>query len=129
MKMVKVKTAELIGSALDWAVAKADGFRVQYSRRMGLHCAEIMRVSAAETFIRMGCSYRPSADWSQGGPLIEKYKLRLVPCDAGYFSYTDYMAFEGVGETALIAACRAIVYHKIGDVVSVPADLINGGGV
>lgn len=132
MKMVEVKTAELIGSALDWAVAKADGFRVQYSRRMGLHCAEIMRVSAAETFIRMGCSYCPSTDWSQGGPLIEKYRVGI---------YCDYTPSEAItanvtgsgavatGETFLIAACRAIVAANLGDVVSVPAELINEGGL
>jgi len=107
-QMIEVKTENLAGLALDWAVAQIENFPVQYSRRLGLHCASVLRVSAEPSFVRMGGRYSPSTYWSQGGPLIEKYKPDIV-----YHS-----------ETVLIAACRAIVAGKLGDTIAIPAELL-----
>ena len=55
---MKLKTSELTGAALDWAVAKCEGY-------VGVALQE-----------RTGTDwYSPSTDWSQGGPIIEREKL------------------------------------------------------
>lgn len=120
MKMVEVKTAELIGSALDWAVAQVEGRQVTPLKTgliFGVECGHL-------------CQY--STSWRQGGPLIDKYKVCTGWIgDAPIAFMLDHKYKDGVrvAPTPLIAACRAIVAAKLGDVVSVPAELVNGGGV
>lgn len=66
-----------------------------------------------------------SSDWSQCGPLIEKYKVTLEP-GAGWFCSPDKWLARIVddrGETGIIAEtpqiaiCRCIVASKYGDEV------------
>lgn len=128
MKMVEVKTAELIGSALDWAVA-------QIEKPANLICLNSFNGGPRTR----GNLPHYSADWSQGGPMIEKYDITFMRgvegADEKYFavmaapSRTSIGQQTAGGETHLIAACRAIVAAKLGDVVSVPAELVNGGAV
>lgn len=94
MSMVKVKTSELIGPALDWAVATAEGISIHAL------CAGGFAVNCED--------YSPSTDWSQGGPLIEKYL-------GGCLLRVDEL---------LLNAMRAIVLEQLGDVVSVPAEIV-----
>lgn len=102
-----MKTSELSGPALDWAVAKCDGitsgkdFAWFYDRR---------------------AAYRFSTDWSQGGPIIEREKLTIE------WTGEDWMAFirhdeEFFGPTPLIAAMRCFVASRLGDEVAVPEEL------
>lgn len=110
--MVEVKTADLIGPALDWAVALA------------VRGADQMPSPAQ---FKIWDDYHPSTDWAQGGPLIDKYRIWL---SGPIFNRKDYSAAvdtgtdESRGTTALIALCRALVTAKLGDVVQVPAQLI-----
>ncbi|MFC0667073.1 phage protein NinX family protein [Azotobacter chroococcum] len=131
MEMIEVNTAELVGPALDWAVAKADDLPVQYSKRLGVHLAKLIVISGDPNFLPMGARYAPSRLWSQGGPLIEKYQMELdfqheglvfaYPCDD---DGNDNAGENGsFGPTHLIAACRSIVSAKLGDTVQVPAEL------
>ena len=55
---MKVKTADLIGPALDWAVAAAD-------KRIILIFDD-------------SYSFTPSVLWSQGGPIIEQREIELL---------------------------------------------------
>ncbi|MCX7132320.1 phage protein NinX family protein [Aeromonas sp.] len=138
--MVEVKTAELIGPALDWAVAKSIGLTIfaMGDNWPGNYAATI---TAAERPIVILCligrlwrehqgvtvPWTPSTDWAQGGPLIDKYRIWL---SGPIFNRKDYSAAvdtgtdESRGTTALIALCRALVTAKLGDVVQVPADLV-----
>ena len=122
MSMIEVKTSELIGAALDWAVAWIEGDKVS---------VEDGYVVVAEFNEQHGdffnVCYSPSADWSQGGPLIEKHKVIIA-----YHNAPDRMPVATTietnpdyefGATPLIAAMRAIVAAKLGDVVSVPSEL------
>ncbi|WP_339731424.1 phage protein NinX family protein [uncultured Pseudomonas sp.] len=130
----EVKTVDLVGAALDWAVANAVGLPL---------CEE----ACQGDFILIGHGdgdlerFAPSTDWSQCGPLRDKYKVCVFDAgpqeaygnkemvaatlDTG-FSWIDTSFKEagGVGETAPIAICRAVVRHESGDVVRVPAELI-----
>ena len=145
MEMIEVKTAELAGPALDWAVAEAEGIQRfvmgndwpgnsavddAADRDRVVICNLIGRLVVA----RGGWSdeWKPSASWTQGGPLIEKYLIAFcvehedvilaVLCD----DYGMYVSGWRQGETHLIAACRAVVASKLGDTVQVPAALIGG---
>lgn len=124
---MKIKTSELSGVALDWAVAQVEKVPV-YFERMGLgYWREISKLPGAE-FI----PYAPSTDWSQCGPLIEKNRIEFTferdgvlfaeMCNADGNYCVPYTGMYG--HTYLISACRAIVSAKLGDEVEVPEELL-----
>ena len=120
MEMIEVKTAELIGPALDWAVdvATADLFDLHPDRSERI----IGQILCGE--------FSPSTDWAQGGPLIDRHKVSIAyhngPDCAPMACLRDTHPALECGETVLIAACRAIVAAKLGDTVRVPAVLVEG---
>lgn len=125
MNVIEVKTAELEGAALDWAVALADG------RDMGLFVPCGSRVQICGMW-SSGCTWAPTTDWAQGGPLIEKHNAAIVSMgggvwgaeiDAEYYMY-EALSISHEGATPLIALCRAVVGWVIGETVSVPAELV-----
>jgi len=95
---MKMKTNELTGAALDWAVAKCAG-AVGANDRLPW--------------------YTPSTDWSQGGPIIEREGLTLDQWD----DYPRWRSGNSYGTTPLIAAMRCYVASKLGDEIEVPAEL------
>lgn len=136
--MIEVKTAELAGPALDWAVAEAEGIQRfvmgndwpgnsavddAADRDRVVICNLIGRLVVA----RGGWSdeWKPSASWAQGGPLIDKHRMSFWGGEN--YVYAVCAGGEGYGLTHLIAACRAIVAAKLGDTVRVPAALLAGG--
>ena len=114
---MKIKTADLIGPALDWAVAKGEGFSSH----------------AALSLVILG-SYNPSINWAQGGPIIEREELGLkrnAPCSQGReWEASPSITAKGAGgkwgygPTPLIAAMRCFVTSKLGDEVDVPKELL-----
>jgi len=131
--MIEVKTAELVGPALDWAVGIADGWeadRPQDGQLRKTRCGVTQCVLVgAQRLCPEGYRYSPSTDWSQGGPLIEKYLVGFGLYPNAFFACTGLNDDAGAahGPTHLIAACRAIVASKLGDVVQVPAESVRGG--
>lgn len=132
---VDVKTSEMTGAALDWAVAQAekvDGLvirkgRPAFERDFDPDCwADEADIEAFKCWR----FYTPSTDWGQGGPLIEKYKLDIgAPMEnqnGPWSAATEWAHPLGYkGDTPLIAACRAIVASVLGDTVSVPKELLS----
>lgn len=117
MIMVKVKTAELTGAALDWAVAKAVDWRL---------------ISDVPHNYEGGDStdtYAPafSTDWRHGGPLIDEHDVWLSDdegaCVASCEPHIGRYVVEG--GTNLIAICRAVVATKLGEEVEVPQELLS----
>lgn len=105
-----MKTSELIGAALDWAVAKCEGL--------------VAGGTLGESHFIGG--YRPSLSWAQGGPIIEREKIHVTHSH----SRGDWRAFiansecgDFYGPTPLIAAMRCYVASKLGDEVNVPEEL------
>ncbi|WP_083532817.1 phage protein NinX family protein [Pseudomonas sp. NFACC09-4] len=133
--MIEMKTAELEGVALDWAVAIALHGKVFVYPDGGL-CPPVGTVSMNEDDGTLwtnigeyhhGDQWRPSADWNQCGPLIEKTKIGFGPVRGGWVAHphrpnapTEWLT----AEDPLVAICRAIVADKIGMAVSIPAELI-----
>lgn len=112
-----MKTSELTGDALDWAVAKCEGY-------------EWMNKNMVHPRNGLPCGVIPfSTDWAQGGPIIEREICELTKC--GEPAYWEARAgFEGdrghavaTGPTPLIAAMRCYVASKLGDEVEIPKEL------
>lgn len=103
---MKFKTTELTGTALDWAVVKADGVEnMEY------------------VWPRLN-NYSPSSNWGQGGPIIQKNLIVTSPDPMHNWLARSYMdATEFYGDTPLIAAMRCFVASQLGDEVEVPDDL------
>ena len=100
-----MKTSELTGQALDWAVAKCVG-------------------DGVAEFTAAGWRFNPSTNWSQGGPIIEREKVELFMRDEKWFAYSSNSTPEDFyGETPLIAAMRCYVASKLGDEVEIPKEL------
>lgn len=126
--LIEVKTADLVGEALGWAVGKAEGLNLelvppQYGNSWRVFAR--YRGQAIEHIKR----YNPWEDWALGGPLIEKYKLDLgAPMEmklGPWNANTEWGHPSGQkGGTALVASCRAVVAAKLGDTVQVPKELL-----
>ena len=102
-----MKTSELTGAALDWAVAKC-GF-VQGTARA-------LIASEAKPY---------STDWSQGGPIIERERIsanREVLAHE-WLACTYDTRIARSGPTALIAAMRCYVASVLGDEVEIPSEV------
>jgi hypothetical protein len=121
---VKLKTAELQGETLDWAVAKAEGIELSngcYNRLL-----VDGRMSAGQ---KMLTPYNPSSNWAQGGPIIERERISIEDCQDGAGLYWEATRIEppavseARGPTPLVAAMRAYVASKLGDEVEVPDEL------
>jgi hypothetical protein len=123
--LIEVNTADLIGHALDWAVAKAEGLEVflvgpQYNVPWRVFWKT--RGQALEWDVL----YNPHEDWLLGGKLIEKYRVGFGLYSDYFFAVTglDDLPGDADGSTHLVAACRAIVAAKLGETVHVPKGLM-----
>ena len=128
MNAVEMKTADLIGSALDWAVSEAEDEPVHFAG------GELRFIPAQFSDESL---YAPSTDWNQGGPLIEKHGIEVF-CNvsaeqAARFkdAHPDWRACMNrgrsvhfYGQTPLIAAMRCMVASKLGETVQVPRVLL-----
>lgn len=142
--LIEVRVSNLIGAALDWAVAKAAGVRMFEMGPDGnwpgnFAVTQATQVETAVIRDLMGrllfeaslrsVPWSPSTDWSQGGPLLDKYRggAQHNPALTVDVSYSGGPACAGIwcyGPTALIAFCRGLVNHKLGDTVQVPKELM-----
>ncbi|SEJ85457.1 phage protein NinX family protein [Achromobacter sp. NFACC18-2] len=122
--MTIIKTTALTGAALDWAVAQAAGVSVDI-------CTMPEAVHILRNPLGSG-RWRPSADWSQGGPIIEREGLNVQVnlAQGGWHAMRArptpgrIKGFSGrFGATPLIAAMRCYVASKLGDSVDVPDSL------
>lgn len=109
---MKIKTSELIGDTLDWAVAliaypewKEQGYLEVFPYDLHFDDGEV---------------YSPSTDWTQGGPIIEREGINLSSV-AGITWCADGPVSVGFyGPTPLIAAMRCYVASKLGNEVEIP---------
>ena len=104
-----MKVSELTGAALDWAVAKCEGEEVRLIK------------GQLETLWTVN-GYKPSTNWAQGGPIIDREELSSLKC----YSTNEWGCLNGEvfcdGPTPLVAAMRCYVASKLGDEVEIPED-------
>jgi hypothetical protein len=122
-----MKTSELTGHALDWAVASIElTGHDDYTN--------VLMVTVGDD---NDWKYNPSGDWSQGGSIIEREKIGIQRCIRaceyhGWLALKDYSFEASVpeettwGDTPLIAAMRCYVASKLGDEVEIPEELTQG---
>ena len=114
-----MKTNELTGAALDWAVAKCEDQPVYWNEEdEAVYCGD-----GIPNYLgyRGDTSYTPSTDWAQGGPIIERENIATA------WHITRWVAWRGVvehpGPTPLIAAMRCFVASKLGNDIEIPEEL------
>ena len=116
---MKIKTSELSGKQLDWAVTEA----IKLLEEVGC------------TFPKSSPNTKYSTDWALGGPIIESFVISVAADTADWFMEKVWFASvddilvdpdEAIGvrgPTPLIAAMRCFVACKLGDEVEVPDEL------
>lgn len=119
--LIEVKTADLAGEALGWAVGKAESLDVflappeygnpwrVFARYQGKAIEHVKR-------------FNPWEDWALAGPLLEKHRVWM------HVSGTTWSALisgwvDGE-QRPTVAICRSIVADKFGDTVQVPRELM-----
>jgi hypothetical protein len=155
--MIEVKTSELTGPALGYAVAQIDPSceGLTYAFRHGMGCGvdakaedgdpDVCVVFGVEAPVRalkimrtpdfrFAVNFRPWCDWAQGGPIIGREKIEVGPLLEGGDWYGKWRAVrfgwegqgthEAIAKEPLVAAMRCYVASKKGDVVMVPAELV-----
>lgn len=106
---MKVKTSELTGRALDWAVAQSgsDGTLGFWSNP----------------------DWSPSTKWEHGGPIIEREKISVWARGNEWAAESfipNQQGHEQTGPAPLIAAMRCYVASQLGDEVDVPDEILEG---
>jgi hypothetical protein len=109
-----MKTSELTGAALDWAVMTCEGY-----------------VQPKPIEWILGGHFTPSTNWAQGGPIIEREEITIgciegpeeLKWEAIKLTRNGRSVFCFKGPTPLIAAMRCWVASKLGDEVEVPDDV------
>lgn len=122
---MKIKTAHIIGRALNWAVAECllqtkVFTKGTYRDRLVYFLGDVPE-SVVEWF-------SPSTSWMAGGPIIEREQITLKPewdGEKAYWTAISVTRFEydravQSGPTPLIAAMRCYVASKMGDEVEIP---------
>ncbi|MDX9971918.1 MAG: DUF2591 family protein [FCB group bacterium] len=143
---MKIKTSELEGAALDWAVAKAAGRTIRRDP-MGFYDRSYWIwedvpsgrggiLIDKSVYMKIGSvgeqGYSPSTKWAQGGPIIERENIYLcgkqwpggswigvINCPKGGIPIASKR-----GDTPLVAAMRCYVASKLGDEVEIPEELL-----
>lgn len=113
-----MKTNELSGATLDWAVAKCELLGGQdYTLAIDKDIDGTLRVNFGGMYPEW------STDWGHGGPIIERECIGLFNCygDSEWSASTE--GYEYHATTPLVAAMRCYVASKLGDEIEIPADL------
>ena len=111
-----MKTSELTGAALDWAVSQAEGIEWEPGDFAAGH---------------YGPGFAPATNWADGGPIIEREWIDITPWPNEPDENLRWQAVqfdspettEAFGPTPLIAAMRCYVASKLGDEVEIPSPL------
>lgn len=119
-----MKTSELTEAALDWAVAKCEGF-TEYDPATEKMLPPRKEYGWVELY-----DLNYSTDWAQGGPIIEREGMYLCKTHRPYSERNEtWMATDSTvqitefGTTPLIAAMRCYVASKLGDEIEIPKEL------
>jgi hypothetical protein len=108
-----MRTNELTGAALDWAVASIElTGHDDYTN--------VLMVTVGDD---NDWKYSPSTDWAQGGPIIERERIGIRDAGGDGWAADDYVHATMYGDTPLIAVLRCYVASKLGDEVEIPSEL------
>ena len=120
-----VKTSELSGMALCYAVCMIEMPHLVRNKTIGIHHASDQIV--VPELPEPKC-YSPFTGWAMFGPIIERERISVVDVDGYDFWKADKLNKEAIpvisySPTPLIAAMRCLVASKLGDEVEIPEEL------
>jgi len=108
-----MKTSELRGYLLDWAVGKCEGLSIESD------WWDWDRLCFVDEF---NVDFEPTDNWMQGGAIIQRQRISLL--DQGGDCWLAICGWkEFFGDTQLEAAMRAYVAFTLGEEVEVPEEL------
>jgi hypothetical protein len=114
---MKLKTSELEGEMLNRAVAKCEGIKGFDAENCCFYDDE-------------GMPFEPSCVWAQGGPIIERERLKVVYFASSQEWNVSKLRYGGLcephdmkGPSLLVAAMRCYVASKLGDEVEIPEEV------
>lgn len=140
-----MKTNELTGAALDWAVAKCENRTILHdpmkidwrgywiweetpSGKGGIILSESVYQKIGPTTKpstkpeTQQRGYSPSTNWQQGGPIIERAGIDVCKvCPDTWRATPLHSTKWNNGHTPLVAAMRCYVASKLGDEINVPS--------
>ncbi len=114
--MTIIKTSELTGAALDWAVSLID------EPEACKYGAQDWREQRTRTVKNGEYVYRYHQSWAQGGPLLERERISVNQF-GGAWKASSLRQSAIVGPTPLIAGMRCYVASQLGETVDVPDEL------
>ena len=121
--MTTLKTSELTGAALGWAVATCEGVSFVWLETDFTPDGRTFQRGTAQ---KAGPHY--STDWAQGGPIMDREGIGagvVNPSGDEMWLGANYKGrFVEYGPTCLIACMRCYVASKLGDDVDVPSELV-----
>jgi len=125
-----MKTSELTGAALDWAVAKAEGATDFWFDTVATYW---VKLDGKDRALRYGWaqSYLPSTEWAHGGPIIEREGIGIWMYqwneqgepEVGWYAEDKDGDHVRTAPIPLIAAMRCYVASVLGDEVEIPKEL------
>jgi len=131
MELITVKTNELFGLALDWAVAQVDG---ALDGIPWVYDNAECYYSHDDTADGYSEVWKPSKEWEQAGVLIERHGIGVAkfyePVDGAvtdgnwWAALSPDDAIRCDAPTPLVAAMRVIVAMQFGESIDVPSKLI-----
>lgn len=129
MQTKQVKTSDLIGPALEWAVAILETRYKGGAKRVQIINGAVFIAPSSKFHTPRWVGY--STDWAQGGPIIEREGITVSKEEGCWYAYfrDNLFNYDGseccqTGPSPLIAAMRCYVASKLGDVVEVPIELL-----
>lgn len=121
--LTELKTSELEGAALDWAVGRAAG--VDFGPDSLQSPREVI-VGGYQGRPRVHWS--PRQYWAQLGPLLKAHRISLLDKGANGEKYmaraSDSMGVYCHSTDPMLTACRAIACRHFGDTVGIPTYLL-----
>ena len=131
---MKIKTADLIGPALDWAVGVAASMPIHVSKQTKFPTFNKVLCRMGDDDSTDFRAYTPSSNWSQGGPIIEREMINVKSNLARMREHPEYdwwadcpekrICVSFNGPTPLVAAMRCYCCSKLGNEVDVPDELV-----
>ena len=123
---MKIKTKDLTGAALDWAVAISKGIPAEelYIQKWGSRMPPSIYRRCRDADGSLGPDLLFSRKWEAGGPIIDREGISIYRMTSDWSAAYNPSGAAQDGPTPLIAAMRCYVASKLGDEVDVPEKLI-----
>ena len=119
-----MKVSELSGAALDWAVAKCEGWTRLLMWANDTKSFWYQKEDKSGIYRKHPWELNYSTDWVLGGPIIAREGISWHCGNKTSWHAYAYGSSENIsGPTPLIAAMRCYVASKLGDAIEIPKEL------